>query len=337
MTSENDMTIVGDWAGRLPSDKSKATRQHRVQQGVWRAVVAGWPAGQPQDDRRVRARYETLPNWLADSHQGEDVRDVGINLMSPEARVYAKNRLQVLERIDGKAEPDRLWRNLLSSQPLAFSIAGHLQRHWPEAAALFAGLTELQVRSLASLDPGPGLWTDHLLDGIDAEWFPPRTEHTNDLSGCDIACCVALEDGRRALVTIEVKYTDTFMNEVTWSRYEQHLTALGLDHAATAALVKAGCSQVLRQVMITDSVRRCGLASGVGPNGQVDVGLAVVVARQDDKVARRVVQALDEAVGTRIPVRFWSHRHLFTEAAEVNGLREWAEAMTARYVPDGID
>lgn len=213
-----------------------------------------------------------------------------------------------------------------------------MQRRWPEAAALFAGLTELQVRSLASLDPVPGLWTNHLLDGVDAEWFPPRTEHTNDLSGCDIACCLALEDGRRALVTIEVKDTDTFSpNPVTWSRYELHLTALGLDRAATAALVKAGCSQVLRQVMITDSVRRRGLASGVGPNGQVDVGLAVVLARQYDKVAQRVVQALDEAVGTRIPVRFWSHRHLFTEAAKVAGLREWAEAMTARYVPDGSD
>lgn len=264
------------------------------------------------------------------------MRDVGTNLMSPEARVYAKDRLLVLERIDGKAEPDRLWRNLLSSQPLAFSIAGHLHRHRPEAAALFAGLTELRVRSLASLDPGPGPWTDHLLDGIDAEWFPPRNEHTNDLSGCDIACCLALEDGSRALVTIEVKYTDTFSSKpVIWSRYEQHLTALGLDQVATAALVKAGCSQVLRQVMITDSVRRRGLVSGVGPNGQVDVGLAVVLARQDDKVARRVVQALDEAVGSRIPVRFWSHHHLFTEAAKVNGLREWADAMTARYVPDG--
>lgn len=73
----------------MPADKSQATRLHRIQQGVWRTVVGQWPAGQPQDDRRVRARYETLPNWLADSHQGEDVRDFGINLMSPEARVYA--------------------------------------------------------------------------------------------------------------------------------------------------------------------------------------------------------------------------------------------------------
>jgi hypothetical protein len=256
--------------------------------------------------------------------------------MSPAARVYAKDRLPILERIDGKAEPDRLWRNLFSSQPLAFSIAGHLRRHGAEAVALLTALTEFQVASLARLDPESGTWTDHLLDGIDAEWFPPRTEHTNDMSGCDIACCLALDDGRRVLVTIEVKYTDTFSSQpIRWSRYEQHLTALGLDQAATAVLVGAGCSQVLRQVMITDSVRRRGLASDASPNGRVDAGLAVVLAREDDKTARRVVEALDEAVGTRIPVRLWSHRHLFTEAAKVNGLREWADAMTTRYLPDG--
>ena len=321
----------------MPIDKSQATRQHRIHQGVWRTNVAQWPAGQPQNDRRVRARYGTLPNWLAATHRGEDVRGAGADLMSPEARSYARDRLVVLERIDGKAEPDRLWRNLLSSQPLAFSVAGHLHRHRSAAATVFAGLTDLQIASLERLDPGPGLWTDHSLDGIDAEWFPPRTEHTNDLSGCDIACCLALEDGSRVLLTIEVKYTDTFSSApVAWSRYEHQLTALGLDQAATIALVQAGCSQVLRQVMITDSVRRRGLTSDVGPSGRVDAGLAVVLARQDDKVARRVVQALDEAVGSRVPVRFWSHRHLLAEAGNVNELRGWADAMTARYLPAGV-
>ncbi len=265
------------------------------------------------------------------------MREVGTNLMSPEARGYARERLSVLERIDGKAEQDRLWRNLLSSQPLAFSIAGHLRSHSAEAVDLLAKMTELNVVALAKLDPGPGRWRDHLLDGVEAEWFPPRTEHTNDMSGADIAACLALLDGRRALVTIEVKYTDTFSSKpVDWSRYEDHLTALGLDEAATSALVKSGCSQVLRQVMITDSVRRSGLTSAVGSHGRVDAGLAVVLAREDDRTARRVVDDLDEAVGTDIPVRFWSHRQLFTAATNVPGLRDWAKAMIARYLLVGV-
>lgn len=325
---------VGDWVGRLPDGDSPTTRKHRVHQGLWRSNHAGWPAGPPQNDPRVRRRYPTLPNWLAESHDGQQVQDAGVNLMSPEARAYARERLLVLSRIDGKAEEDRLWRNLLSSQPLAFSIAGHLRRHESSAVAVLAALTKLPVRSLARLDPGPGMWQDYRLDGIEAEWFPPRAEHTGDMSGCDIATGLALDDGRRVLVTIEVKYTDSFSpRPVEWARYQKHLTSLGLDEDATSALVEAGCSQVLRQVMVTESVRRAGLAPGLGADSQVDAGLAVVLAREDDRRARAVVEALDEAVGTRIPVQFWSHRQLLEEAATIEALGEWAREMSLRYLP----
>lgn len=71
--------------------------------------------------------------------------------------------------------------------------------------------------------------------------------HQRSVRVCDIACCLAVENGRRVLVTIEVKYTDTFSTKpVIWAPYEQHLTALGLNQDETTAVVKAGCSQVLR-------------------------------------------------------------------------------------------
>jgi len=130
-----------------------------------------------------------------------------------------------------------------------------------------------------------------------------------------------------------VKYTDSFSPEpVAWSRYRQHLAALGLDEAATSALVKSGCSQVLRQVMITDSVQRRGLAPGLGTNGRVDAGLAVVLAREDDGTAKSVVATINQAVGPRIPTLFWSHRRLLAEAAKVDALHEWAKDMVTRYV-----
>lgn len=325
---------MGNWVGVLPKE-SAATRLHRIHQGTWRTDVADWPAGPPQEDRRVRERYETLPSWLAPHHRGQSVVVAGPNLMSAEARAYARRRLDVLDTIDGKAESDRFWRNLLSSQPLAFSIAGHLHHHRSEATKLLARLTGLPVADLAPLDPGEGPWAPYMLDGIEAEWFPPRTEHTNDRSGCDIACCLSLEDGRRVLVTIEVKYTDSFSAKpLDFARYQDHLAELGLTEQATAALVAAGCSQVLRQVLITDSVRRRGVATGVGPEGHVDAVVAVVLAREDDAKARRVTQALDAATGEHVPVRFWSHRQVFDEAASVEGLRPWAEELAVRYLPN---
>jgi hypothetical protein len=329
-------TTIGDWTGVLPDDRDASTRRHRSHQGEWRTAHADWPAGPPQKDRRVRQRYETLPNWLAETHKDRDVRTVGKNLMSDEAISYTHARLASLAPIDGKAEPDRLWRNLLSSQPLAFSIAGHLSAHRSAAAQLFASLTSLDVVGLASLDPGDAVPREYLLDGIDAEWFPPRKAHTNDMSGCDIAACLELRDGRRVLVTIEVKYTDTFSAKpLEWTpRYQAHLEALGLDRESVQTLVSAGCSQVLRQLLLTDSVRRNGIAPDVGPAGRVDDAIAVVLARHDDGTARHVAATLGAAVGSKVAVEFWSHRDLLQCAAQVPGLEEWAERLRERYVLD---
>ncbi len=328
-------TTVGDWTGVLPRDRDPATRRHRRHQGEWRAETLEWPAGRPQYDIRVRARYSTLPNWLAEAHRGKDVIDAGPNLMSDEARSYTRERLAALDTIDGKAEPDRLWRNLLSSQPLAFSIAGHLHAHPDEAAALLSAMTKLDVSHLDTLVAPDGTPSAHALDGVEAEWFPPRRLHTNDKSGADVAACLRLADQKRTLLTIEVKYTDKFSSApVSWTRYEEHLKHLGLDKRSTEDLVKAGCSQVLRQVMLTDSVRRDGITPDAGPGGKVDSAIAVVLARHDDESAKRVAETLDNAVGSVVPVKFWSHRDLFDHAAHAPALREWAQRMRVRYVID---
>jgi hypothetical protein len=337
MTSkaQTDETTIGDWTGVLPRDRDPATRRYRRHQGEWRTKHANWPAGPPQRDRRVRERYTTLPNWLAETNEGRDVSDAGTNLMSAEAITYTHERLGALAPIDGKAEPDRLWRNLLSSQPMAFSIAGHLGAHRDEAASLFSAMIGSDVPGLGVLHPGDTAPQGHRLDGIEAEWFPARKAHTGDMSGCDIAACLELSDGTRTLVTIEVKYTDTFSAKpVSWTRYQRHLEDLGLDEQSTAALVEAGCSQVLRQVMLTDSVRRRGLAPDAGAAGQVDRATAVVLARHDDTHAEHVATTLDDAVGAHVPVRFWSHRELFACAAAIAGLEEWAGRMNERYVID---
>ena len=78
------------------------------------------------------------PVCLAREHGGRSARDAGVNLMSDDGINYAKARVEALGPIGGLAEEDRLWRNMLSSQPLAFSIAGELRRHADAAAALFS-------------------------------------------------------------------------------------------------------------------------------------------------------------------------------------------------------
>ena len=171
----------------------------------------------------------------------------------------------------------------------------------------------------------------YTLDRIDAEWSPPRWAHTNDRSGCDIAASLTFEGGRRMLVTIEVKYTDTFSrDEVTWDRYGRQLQRIGVTEADLSGLVKAGCSQVLRQVMLTASIREHGLVPGAPDTGRVDEVMAVVLARGADQTARDVVRAIDAAA--TVPVAFWSLQELFAAAADQPSLAEWAGCMADRYL-----
>lgn len=86
---------------------------------------------------------------------------------------------------------DRLRRNVLSSQPVAFNLFGYL-KHLPRAL----------VTWLASL-------------GIDAEeaevrieWAPPKAEHFGGGSAFDAAIFYRSADGTKGLVGVEVKYSE---------------------------------------------------------------------------------------------------------------------------------
>lgn len=339
---------VGDWSGPLPDD-GRVTGAHRRAQGEWRSKSLQWPAGETGN-----RNYPTLPNYLAQNHDGRDVEMAGVNLMSPAARVYAGERVKVVKAAGGLIHKDRLYRNLLSSQPIAFSVAGELRAQPDAAAAVLQALTGRSIARLAVLASDKDTFTrafarakserkanDHerrhhelyRLHGVEAEWFPPTWAHTGDHSGADVAFCLETADNptERLLVTVEVKYTDDFGGDpVAWERYEPHLERLGITEGCLDDLVKTGCSQVLRQVMYTDSVVDQGLVSGSSASGQVDGAIAVILARRHDQKAEKVASDL-AAAQSRVPVVFWSLDRFLKACEQEHELNEWARAMQERY------
>lgn len=306
-----------------PKDRNATIAAHRAHQARWRAEeLDGWPPGPPTHPG-ARKRYATIDSCLAEEWKGQSVEEAGPNLMSLAAIEYAKVRCEQLAATGGLAEKDRLFRNLLSSQPLAFSIAGELRRHRDAAARVIGALAGIDIERFQPL-----VDSTHTLDGIDAEWAPPKEHHTGDRSGFDIAGHQILRSGDSHLLSIEVKYVDTFSaKKVDYDRYDEHLTALGLSRRATDRLVAAGGSQFLRSLMLTDSVRR----RGVRGEGRIDHSLAVVLARSGDRQARRVVDAFQEHdLPTR--VAFWSHEDFFDACEEQSELATWARRMRRRYV-----
>lgn len=241
--------------------------------------------------------------------------------MSEAAAGYATTRVDQVKSLGGTVDADRLWRNMLSSQPIAFSVAGELRAR-PEAA--IAVLGELTGRTFSGFDRiGTGDGFD--LEGLQAEWAPDPQRAVGDRSAADLAAALRTDRARRFLITVEVKYTEPFSRTALRDDnpfYDDALTALGLGDRKRD-LHENGCTQFLRSVMLTDAVRR---------NGDCDDVLAVVLGREDDSRARSVVQRLGEAQ-SRVPVSYWSLREFTGACAQQPALADWAARMAARYCP----
>lgn len=96
-------------------------------------------------------------------------------------------------RTQKNAEPERLLRNLLSSQAMAFNLFAPLQEHPELAVAAFEGIVGKRLESaLVELE------------------YAPKNDHLNDNTSHDAAAfCTAL-DGEKIVVGIETKLTEPF-------------------------------------------------------------------------------------------------------------------------------
>lgn len=304
-----------------------AQAKHRAHQSAYRAEVLGLPPGPPLGN--ARCIYPTLGNFLPEHHDGVSADEAGWNLMSGAARAYTSARLDVIRAANGLAEPQRVWRNMLSSQPLAFSIAGELRAHDHAALSVLSRLSGLDLAKFDILESGKpdDAWA---LDGLQAEWAPPKHEHTGDRSGFDLAAAAQTTPGDRVLITVEVKYVDTFSpRKLDPAHYTRHLEALGITESAATELAELGASQFLRSVMLTESVRRRGLRN----DGGLDTAVAVVLCRPDDTQARQVVEAVAQAcTASALKIALWTHAQLFDAAADEPALHDWAQAMRRRYL-----
>ncbi|MEJ2888729.1 PGN_0703 family putative restriction endonuclease [Actinomycetospora aeridis] len=303
------------------------TKRHYEQlQSRWRQEVLRLPAGPPT---HPTSRLPTVEYCLPREFHGSTPVEGGWNFVSGAAHDYALGRSAGFNVFD-----DRLWRNMLSSQPLAFNIAGGLREHLASAADAFAELTEWPVIGFDRL--GESVTDRHALDGLHAEWAPPRSRHTGDGSSFDIAAPLRLGGHRRVFLSIEVKYTDDFSSGVAardlatkLEQYRPHLDALGIGDARREPLLRGRTFQFLRSVMLTDSVVRRGLRG----DDRLDGGLATVVAPAADAVAREAVATVSAALGTtRTQVAFWSLDDLLDGCADQAPLQVWADTMRRRYL-----
>ncbi|MGY1662294.1 PGN_0703 family putative restriction endonuclease [Geodermatophilus sp. SYSU D00705] len=290
------------------------TRRERRRQSDYREQVLGLPAG---TDRLGR----TLGNYLPDEHWRQ-------NFLSAEAADYADLRADRVQKEGGQLEKTRLRTNMLSSMPLVFSVFGHLRAHREAAARVLSDLLDVDIAELVPVEVGV-----RTIDGIECEWAPERREHLDDRSAFDAVVSARLADGRSLLVAVETKYVDSFSrdpeNADADRKYDRFCRAFGMADGAFDRLGKYPTRQLLRNVLLTESVRRGGTTG----TPLFDEAVTVVLARDDDSSARTAVEKLDAERGLMpATVRFLGHGDLAAAADRIPGLAQWSRDLRRRYV-----
>lgn len=303
----DDLTLV------LSDDA--VTRRERRRQSDYREQVLGLPPGTSRGQ---------APRVLGNYLPAEDRRH---NFLSAEAADYAQLRAAAVQQESGQLEPTRLFTNMLSSMPLCFSVFGHLRAHRTAAVRLLTDLLALDVAELVPVQVG-----SRVIDGIECEWAPERREHLHDRTAFDAVVSARLADGRSLLVAVETKYVDTFsrdpQRERTDAKYRARCEEFGMPEGAYERLREPATRQLLRNVLLTESVRRGG-STGTPVFAEA---VTVVLARDDDTSARAAVDAVRADRGAmRTDVRFVGHGELAAAAERDADLADWAGRFKQRY------
>ncbi len=197
----------------------------------------------------------------------------------------------------GQLEQVRLFTNMLSSMPLAFNVFGHMRAHPRAAVSVLSDLTGRQLSRLDTVAVG-----GRTKDGIECEWAPERRDHLDDGTAFDAVIAARLPDDRRLLIAVEVKYIDTFSRDPEDDKkdrkYAHFCRHFGMAYTAFEVLRGHRTRQLLRNVLLTESVRRGGRTG----RAHFDEAITVVFARDDDDAARSAVTEVDRQRGPCRPL-----------------------------------
>lgn len=286
-----DLTVASD-DGRM--------RRYRALQSRWRATVLGL---EPGVDSAGRAIPSLLP--------ADAPRDA--QWLTRPIADYVADRLLDAKKDHEAIEEGRLFRNLLSSQPLCFNLFGQLAASRPAAARVLSQLLRLQVDSVR------GILVEHAPRGAKAV--------LRDRSAFDalLAC-----DGPSGALFfgVETKYTEPFSPR----EYDRPAYIEATDHPqgwfkpGSAAIAKASVTnQLWRTLMLAQATEQAAPDHGTGA--------VVVLSLQDDVNAQAAVAGVRRLL--REPdqrLHHVSYESLMEVLSAEPALRSWAALFSARYL-----
>ncbi len=171
-------------------DTNRFQRQARILQAIWRAEQ-GYPIGQHRG--REIGSYLAMP-WA---------QDTLANFLDETIRKVVREDVLEGDDSDGRLiDKNRLFSNLLSSQPLAFNLFAHMREDLHLATKVFSQLTSGRCEKVIA---------------IEFEYSPGRgnPKYTGDRSAFDVFVIFADCNERSGFVGIEVKYHENLTNKAS--------------------------------------------------------------------------------------------------------------------------
>jgi hypothetical protein len=286
----------------LVTTDNQFQRRARLLQALWREGQ-GLPIGERRAGVPLGSR---LPKGFA--------KESGANLMTPAALAAARREVEAMRGGSGqKIDEDRLWANLLSSQPLAFSLFADLGTDLGLATRVFKRLW-------------PGVIAE--VTKIGFEYSPGRSSSrfTADRTAFDVYVEHSTPRGGRGFIGIEVKYHEALTDTQAEHRprYDEVTRAMGcFKPDRIAGLRRKPVEQIWRDHMLAGSML---LAMP-----EWETGLYVFLYPEDNEPCRVAVQLyrdyLDDA---RTFDSITVERVVETIALETD--ERWIRELRARYL-----
>lgn len=217
----------------LVTTDSPFQRRARLLQALWREE-RGLPIGERRPGVPLGSR---LPKAFA--------KESGANLMTPAALAAARREVDAMRAGSGqKIDEDRLWANLLSSQPLAFSLFADLGTDLGLASRVFKRLWPERIAKVTT---------------IGFEYSPGRgsPKYTADRTAFDVYVEHTTPRGGRGFIGIEVKYHEALTDAPAEQRprYDELTRAMGcFKPDLVAGLRRKPVEQIWRDHMLAGSM-----------------------------------------------------------------------------------
>jgi hypothetical protein len=223
-----------------PSD-SRFRAAARLLQSLWREEK-GLPIGVHRNPKRKTRKLG--------SRLDADSAKLGRNFLSPDIAklVY---RESVYREIGAMIDEERLWTNLLSSQPLCFNLFGGMKLDADKANQFFRHLFPNYVASV---------------EGIYFEHSPGRGNpaFTDDHTAFDVLVVCTTVDGESGFLAVEVKYSETMTEPPATlrPRYEELSSRIGVYNLPDSTALRGNpLQQLWREHMLSRTMIDNGLYS----------------------------------------------------------------------------